>query len=474
MVVVVQVLGTGGNALTGTSGDGPAPGTDGNGAPSTTCGGGGGGFYTSGGNDESYGFGGGQGFRQGGAGGTYSGYQSGGFGGGACADYVGSCNIQGGAGGGYSGGSGLNSGGYQTTGYGGGSYNGGTSQSNSVGNTGNGQVTISCNGGCPSDTRTLVTVTVNQPPTDPTGISGTTTICNGSSTLLTAIGGSENSGCTYQWFTGSCGGTQITGASSSITVSPPSTTTYYVRRVGNSPCGSVTTACASVTVTVNTLPDTPSEGNINVMYDGSPHAGTATVPTGFTVVWYTAATGGTVTGPPSGTNVGVYTAWAESVNDLTGCISATRTQVTVNITPVTLGLKVMLQGPYNSGTGLMKTDLNTGSQIPSSQPFNTAPWNYNVVQTATPTSTSVDWVLVELRSDMNTVVGRRAGLLNNDGTVTLSIDDINFPLVHSGESYYIVVWHRNHMPVMSAIMQTVPVTSYDLTVPGNLYGNTYQ
>ena len=55
-------------------------------------------------------------------------------------------------------------------------------------------------------------VTVNQPPTDPTGISGTTTICNGSSTLLTAIGGSENSGCTYQWFTGSCGGTQITGA----------------------------------------------------------------------------------------------------------------------------------------------------------------------------------------------------------------------------------------------------------------------
>ena len=50
-----------------------------------------------------------------------------------------------------------------------------------------------------------------------------------------------------------------------------------------------------MTVTVNTLPDTPSAGNINVMYDGSPHAGTASVPTGFTVAWYTAATGGRVT-----------------------------------------------------------------------------------------------------------------------------------------------------------------------------------
>jgi hypothetical protein len=137
-----SVSGSGDNASTATSGNGPAPGTGGSGAPTTTCGGGGGGFYSSGGNDATYSFGGGQGFRQGGAGGVYSGYQSGGFGGGACADYVGSCNIRGGAGGGYSGGSGLNSTSSQSYGYGGGSYNGGTSQSNSVGNTGNGQVVI--------------------------------------------------------------------------------------------------------------------------------------------------------------------------------------------------------------------------------------------------------------------------------------------------------------------------------------------
>src|ERR1039458_7610946 len=48
-------IGNGTNALTTTSGDGPVPGTNGNGAASTTCGGGGGGFFTSGGNDQEYG-----------------------------------------------------------------------------------------------------------------------------------------------------------------------------------------------------------------------------------------------------------------------------------------------------------------------------------------------------------------------------------------------------------------------------------
>ena len=99
-------------------------------------------------------------------------------------------------------------------------------------------------------------------------------------------------------------------------------------------------------------------------------------------------------------SVGVYTAWAESVNDVTGCISATRTEVTVTITPVTLGLKVMLQGPY-AGGGFMNTDLYTTGQIPTGQPYSVTPWNYSLgmESEATPSSTSVDWVLVELRSN---------------------------------------------------------------------------
>jgi len=240
-----SVSGTGGDASTSTSGNGPAPGTLGNGAPTTSCGGGGGGFYSSGGNDNltsptfiSYGA---AGFRQGGAGGLATGYQSGGFGGGAAANYYGSCNMRAGAGGGYSGGSGLNSGAGQAVGYGGGSYNGGTGQSNSVGNTGNGQVVINYNqttgsvvaatvtqtSGLPSGSTfpagtttnvfsatdgngctgtTSFTVTVNAASSvAPTSISGTTIICNGTSTALTAVGGADGVGANLNWYTGDCG-----------------------------------------------------------------------------------------------------------------------------------------------------------------------------------------------------------------------------------------------------------------------------
>ncbi len=143
----------------------------------------------------------------------------------------------------------------------------------------------------------------------------------------------------------------------------------------------------------------------------------------------------------------------------------------LTITPVTLGLKVMLQGPYYSPTGLMKTDLNTAGKIPSGQPYNVAPWNYTSGETASPPSTAVDWVLVELRTTgAGPVAGRCAALLNSDGTVSISINNVTFPGIHSGSAYFIVIWHRNHIPVMSASAITVPVTSYDFTVLGNLYG----
>jgi hypothetical protein len=91
--------------------------------------------------------------------------------------------------------------------------------------------------------------------TAPTSITGTSTICPGGSTTLTASGGTANAGSTAittQWFTGSCGGTLV-GTGASITVSPAVTTTYYARRVGQ--C--TTTGCASITVIVNSNVNNP-------------------------------------------------------------------------------------------------------------------------------------------------------------------------------------------------------------------------
>ncbi len=58
---------------------------------------------------------------------------------------------------------------------------------------------------------------------------------------------------------------------------------------------------------------------------------------GESIVWYTAASGGSVTTAPTGTAAGTYSAFAASQNITTGCESPTRTQVIVTInTPPTV------------------------------------------------------------------------------------------------------------------------------------------
>jgi hypothetical protein len=148
----------------------------------------------------------------------------------------------------------------------------------------------SCGNGLASDT---FDVTVDVPSEAPTSISGTATICEGTSTTLTLVGGIQGTNATAEWFTDTCGGTAV-GTGNSITVSPTTTTTYYVRYNGN--CN--ITDCASITVNVDPLPvaagsfttssATVCEGQTNVVYT-IPAIDNATnyiwtVPTGFDIV----------------------------------------------------------------------------------------------------------------------------------------------------------------------------------------------
>jgi len=83
-------------------------------------------------------------------------------------------------------------------------------------------------------------------PPNLTGITATaSTICSGSNTQLTASGVQG----TVYWYTGSCGGTQVT-TGNPITVSPTVSTTYYARNYEN---GQYSEGCASITITVNPL-----------------------------------------------------------------------------------------------------------------------------------------------------------------------------------------------------------------------------
>jgi len=96
------------------------------------------------------------------------------------------------------------------------------------------------------------TVTTNTAATSPTSISGITSICNGGTTTLTAVGGTLGTGGSYQWGTGTTVGLNSIDGATSVSYTTPvlsSNTTYWVRRVDPAPCNTVTNG-EIVTVTV--------------------------------------------------------------------------------------------------------------------------------------------------------------------------------------------------------------------------------
>ncbi|HOJ06653.1 MAG: polysaccharide deacetylase family protein [Ignavibacteriota bacterium] len=134
--------------------------------------------------------------------------------------------------------------------------------------------------------------------------------------------------------------------------------------------------------------------------------------------------------------------------------------------PLLLSLKVFLEGSYN-GSVAMTTTLKTQGLLPKYQPYKFTPWNYlGTEATASFPANAVDWVMIELRSDLNNIVSRRAGFLLSDGSV-VDIDGSS-PLAFKGlnpGNYYVVVRHRNHLAIMSAsaISLSSSPTFYDFT-----------
>jgi PKD repeat protein len=167
---------------------------------------------------------------------------------------------------------------------------------------------------------------------------------------------------------------------------------------------------------------------------------------------------------------GTYTVALTSTNAL-GSDSETKTDyILVQTAFIYLDLTVYLEGSFN-GTG-MTPYLNT--ILPYSQPYNTTPWNYTGTESVAgiPNGNVVDWILVELRDAANavsatssTMMARKAAFLLNNGKV-VDLDGIsNLQFINSlTQNLIVVIWHRNHLGVMSA--------NY-LTESGGLYGYNF-
>ena len=139
-----------------------------------------------------------------------------------------------------------------------------------------------------------------------------------------------------------------------------------------------------------------------------------------------------------------------------------------------IDVAVWLEGSYEVTQDEMRTDLNDqqllpgqdpvfflGTETPVGQPYSVAPWNYNGTEgdafnfnilgvgKAGYDAAVTDWVLVSLRTETtaSSTICTQAGLLLKDGTITFP-DACNCALTQ-GQEVYIVIEHRNHLPVMT-------------------------
>lgn len=152
-----------------------------------------------------------------------------------------------------------------------------------------------------------------------------------------------------------------------------------------------------------------------------------------------------------------------SVTDTSGLSASKLFNITVtNNTDddgVLLNVRALLQGAYNTKTGLMSNDLNKLGILPTQQPYGIAPFNHTGAETlstllreATDSNAVVDWVLVELRSSPSSVIASRAVMLQRDGNLVDSQTGsatLHFASVKAG-NYYVSVRHRNHLGIISA------------------------
>ncbi|MFM7765680.1 MAG: immunoglobulin domain-containing protein, partial [Sphingomonadales bacterium] len=203
----------------------------------------------------------------------------------------------------------------------------GTGSSIAVAPAANTTYFVRAEGKCNNTICRSFTVTLRDTSIPASSITGTTTICVGQSTTLSISGGSLGTGASWKWYGSSCGGTLL-NTGTSLTVSPASTTTYFVRAEGI--CNN--TVCRSVTVTVrdSSLSAASITGSTLICLGASTTLTVSggTLGTGASWKWYSGACGGTAfaTGSSAIVSPAVATTYfvrAEGICNNTICRSIT-------------------------------------------------------------------------------------------------------------------------------------------------------
>lgn len=154
--------------------------------------------------------------------------------------------------------------------------------------------------------------------------------------------------------------------------------------------------------------------------------------------------------------------------------------------PLSLRIRVILQGPYNPATGLMEDGLRAAGLLPTTEPFTALGFTHvnnnggDIIQSGVLSVTGrnaiVDWIRVELRNATtpSQIAATRCALLQRDGDI-VDMDGVTpVEFLNNAEgAYYIAIRHRNHLGfrTMNAVTCSASTTVLNLSnnsVP--LYG----
>ena len=309
---------------------------------------------------------------------------------------------------------------------------------------------VRAQGVCGNTTCASITITVNTPSTAATAINATTNPTCGGSTTLSVVGGSLGTGASWNWYSGSCGGTPV-GTGNSITVTPGVTTTYFVRAQGV--CGNTT--CTSITITVNTPSTAPTSATANPSAICVGNSSTLTVNggslgTGAQWQWYSGSCGGTPVGSGisitvSPTTTTTYFVRAEGTCNNTTCASVT---VTVDQNPApsnaganqsVCGLSTTLAGNTPSiGTGtwtqvsgpgtITFSNINNPSSTATASTYGMYVLEWTIINSTCSTSSTVNITFDEMPNPANAGVdtgicgltANMSGTPTNIGVITWS------------------------------------------------------
>src|ERR1035437_2167448 len=216
--------------------------------------------------------------------------------------------------------------GYSWTVIGGSVTSGGGSANNTVtvnwnaSGTGHVKVNYTNANGCAATTQTDISVTLNALPSPPSA-SSNQTFCSGRQ--VSNLVASPPTGDTINWYTTPSYGSPLSG---NTVLS--SGNTYYAASVNGSGC--ISSTRTAVIVTLNALPSPPTAPSPQTFCSGAVVTNIShSWPDQCTFTWYNAATGGS---PYIGTETLVSgTYYAGSQNISTGCISSTRTAVSITV-----------------------------------------------------------------------------------------------------------------------------------------------